>query len=114
MQQQLLLDGILLTSAYYCIHRARRKLDLLPRKPKPGLLVKAAADFQIDLRHSIFIGDSETDAQAAQAAGCKPVLFGSGLEAAAFGTRDWPEDLAHSPSAAELFDVVARCLPARR
>ena len=45
------------------------------RKPKPGLLLKAARDFNIDLSHSIMIGDSESDIQAGQNAGCKESIL---------------------------------------
>jgi D-glycero-D-manno-heptose 1,7-bisphosphate phosphatase len=109
MHRQLLLDGVSLTAAYYCIHRSDE--NCLCRKPKPGLLREAAADFDIDLRQSVLIGDSDTDIQAALAAGCKPVQFGSRLKPSV-DSKNSVENLAHSPSAAELFDVVAKCLPA--
>src|SRR5271170_3976137 len=88
MQQALLSDGTPLAAAYYCIHRADEKCPC--RKPKPGLLEQAAADFRIDLGRSIFIGDSASDVQAAQAVGCKPVLFGAGLKAAS-SPPEWPQ-----------------------
>jgi D-glycero-D-manno-heptose 1,7-bisphosphate phosphatase len=75
MNQALLEDGTPLAAAYYCIHKADD--NCLCRKPKPALLQSAAGDFNIDLSRSIFIGDSATDVQAALAAGCAPVLFGS-------------------------------------
>ena len=104
MQQALLSDGTPLAAAYYCIHRPDENCPC--RKPKPGLLVKAAADFHIDLRRSIFIGDSTSDVQAAQAAGCQPVLFG-GLESSSSFT--WP-NLPTAVTASALFNVVARFL----
>ena len=75
MREVLLEDGTPLAAAYYCIHRQDE--NCICRKPKPGLLQAAAEDFNIDLSRSVFIGDSETDLQAARAAGCVPVLFGS-------------------------------------
>lgn len=39
------------------------------RKPKPGLLLQAAQALELDLSHSIMIGDALSDLQAAQAAG---------------------------------------------
>ena len=110
MQQALLSDGAALTAAYYCIHRADENCAC--RKPKPGLLEQAAADFHIDLRTSIFIGDSETDVQAARAAGCQPVLFGTGI-AASSTTPESLQDVSQAPTADELFAVVARCVEAR-
>jgi D-glycero-D-manno-heptose 1,7-bisphosphate phosphatase len=79
MNEALLADGTTLAAAYYCPHRIE---DHCPcRKPKPALLLSAAADFNIDLSRSIFIGDSETDVLAAQAADCAPILLGSGAHA---------------------------------
>jgi len=75
MQQVLAGDGTSLMAAYYCTHKIE---DNCPcRKPKPGLLFSAAADFNIDLIRSIFVGDSDTDLRAARAAGCASLLFGS-------------------------------------
>jgi D-glycero-D-manno-heptose 1,7-bisphosphate phosphatase len=78
MYQELAHDGTFLTAAYYCPHQIE---DHCPcRKPKPALLLSAAADFNIDLTRSIFVGDSNTDVQAARAAGCGSVLFGSDID----------------------------------
>ncbi|MBV8280934.1 MAG: HAD family hydrolase [Candidatus Eremiobacteraeota bacterium] len=44
------------------------------RKPKPGMLLRAAADYDIDLRASWMIGDRLLDMQAGRAAGCRCVL----------------------------------------
>jgi D-glycero-D-manno-heptose 1,7-bisphosphate phosphatase len=75
MNEALLADCTTLAAAYYCPHRIE---DHCPcRKPKPALLQAAAHDFNINLSRSILIGDSDTDIQAARAAGCASVLFGS-------------------------------------
>lgn len=83
MNEELVADGTSLAAAYYCPHRIED--DCPCRKPKPALLLSAAADFNIDLSRSIFIGDSETDVQAARAAGCAPLLLGPGVH----GGSDW-------------------------
>src|SRR5271167_4376235 len=116
MQQALLSDGTPLAAAYYCIHRPDENCPC--RKPKPGLLVKAAADFHIDLCRSIFIGDSATDVEAAQAAGCQPVLLGAGLNfgtgpKAASGSLEGLQELSQARTANDLFEVAAKCLQAR-
>jgi len=54
------------------------KVDCECRKPKPGLLLKAAVDFNIDLANSWMIGDGENDIKAGKAAGCKTALIGKG------------------------------------
>lgn len=74
-QQGAYLDGI-----YICPHhpdkgfegeRPEYKIVCDCRKPKPGLLLNAAKDFNIDLSQSYMIGDSDNDVEAGQNAGCK-------------------------------------------
>ncbi len=80
--------GALIDSIYYCLHHPdsgqvvnRQYLaDCDCRKPKPGLLLRAAKDLDIDLRNSWMVGDSLTDIQAGRAAGCNTVLIGEHLE----------------------------------
>lgn len=48
------------------------------RKPKPGLLVRAAARDGIDLSRSFMVGDRFRDVEAGNAAGCRTVLVGNG------------------------------------
>jgi D-glycero-D-manno-heptose 1,7-bisphosphate phosphatase len=50
------------------------------RKPQPGLLLKAAACYGLDLARCIFVGDSITDLQAAAAAGCPCLLVRTGRQ----------------------------------
>lgn len=61
---------------YYCPHL--KEDDCGCRKPKPGMLLKAAAELKIDLARSIFIGDSKSDMETARAAGCGAILVLSG------------------------------------
>ena len=79
-------DGAYLDAIYYCPHHPHRgypgeveelKIDCECRKPKPGMLFKAAEDFNIDLPQSWMIGDGENDVKAGKAAGCKTVLIGT-------------------------------------
>ncbi|HWY30222.1 MAG TPA: HAD-IIIA family hydrolase [Candidatus Acidoferrum sp.] len=57
---------------YYCPHDWDEGCEC--RKPKPGMLFQAQHDFNLDLSRTLFIGDDERDAQAAEAAGCLPAL----------------------------------------
>ena len=101
MNEALLADGTSLAAAYYCPHRIE---DHCPcRKPKPALLFGAAADFNIDLSRSIFIGDSDTDVQAARAAGCASVLFGSDASLQPASPSDHPA----ARRAVDLYAVIA-------
>ena len=60
-------------SIYYCPHTPEENCSC--RKPKPGLLIKATNDFGINLEESYFIGDSESDLNAAKEAICKGILL---------------------------------------
>ena len=51
--------------------RPEYKCDCECRKPKPGLLLQAAKELNIDLSKSFMIGDSENDVLAGKNAGCK-------------------------------------------
>ena len=51
--------------------RPEYKYDCECRKPKPGLLLQAAKEYNIDLSHSVMIGDSGNDVMAGKAAYCK-------------------------------------------
>ncbi|HXD18239.1 MAG TPA: HAD family hydrolase [Vicinamibacterales bacterium] len=50
------------------------------RKPKPGMLVDAAADWQVELRRSFMVGDRWRDIDAGRAAGCRTILVGGGYD----------------------------------
>lgn len=79
-------DGAYLDAIYYCPHhpdkgyegeRVEYKIDCECRKPKPGMLLQAAKDFNIDLASSYMIGDSKNDILAGKNAGCKTVYIGN-------------------------------------
>ena len=82
-------EGAYLDAIYYCPHhphkgyegeRPELKIDCDCRKPKPGMLLKATADFNIDLSQSWMVGDGENDVKAGLNAGCKTALIGQGKE----------------------------------
>jgi len=58
---------------YFCPHTPSEKCKC--RKPKPGLIIQAINDFNIDISQSFMIGDSKTDIEAAKSAGCKGILL---------------------------------------
>jgi len=102
LHETLSTDGTTINAYYYCVHKADDGCDC--RKPRPGLLVRAAVDFRVDMTRSIFIGDSETDVQAAWAAGCEPILFGSGVRKSS-GLEDWAAGVAIASTAEMLYQV---------
>ena len=56
---------------YHCPHTPLE--NCFCRKPNPGLLKKAIDDFSIDVTHSWFIGDSDSDILAGESVGCKTI-----------------------------------------
>lgn len=92
MESDLAQAGAWLDDIYYCPHHPDKgypdenpeyKIDCDCRKPKPGMLLQAAADYHIDVSKSWMIGDNERDIEAGHAAGCKivGVATGKGLKA---------------------------------
>lgn len=89
---------------YYCAHHPDENCDC--RKPKPGMYLQALKDFNADPKHTLVIGDSLRDLEAADAAGCQSVLVKTGK-----GERT----LAKHPELkvgmfADLADAIARKL----
>lgn len=81
--------GAYVDAIYFCPHHPHRgyagevaelKIDCDCRKPKPGMLLKAAEDFNIDLENSWMVGDSENDIKAGRNAGCKTAFINSKFE----------------------------------
>lgn len=79
-------EGAYIDAIYYCPHhphkgyegeRPELKVDCECRKPKPGMLLEAARNFNIDLSKSWMVGDGENDIRAGQNAGCKTALIGN-------------------------------------
>lgn len=62
-------------AVYYCPHEKHPPCQC--RKPRPGMLLRAAQDHGIDLANSWMIGDSEADVEAGKAAGCKTIRIRS-------------------------------------
>ena len=57
---------------YYCPHIPDDNCNC--RKPKPGLLIQAANDYNIDLQNSWMIGDHDRDVQSGLNAGCNSIM----------------------------------------
>lgn len=82
-------EAAYIDAIYFCPHhphkgysgeRVELKYDCDCRKPKPGMLLRAANDFNIDLSKSWMVGDGENDIKAGISAGCKTVLIGHSEE----------------------------------
>jgi histidinol-phosphate phosphatase family protein len=65
------------------------KVDCDCRKPRPGLLIRAAARYNIDLGRSIMLGDSEADIRAAASVGCAAARNKTNVVPAISVVEDW-------------------------
>lgn len=107
MQNLVVAQGGHIEAIYVCPHGPDN--DCTCRKPKPGLLQQFAEDQQIDLKTTVFIGDSYRDIQAAQAVGAMPILVKTGK-----GQKTLTQ---HPDLTIEIFDTLydaARYLGTRR
>ncbi|SVA35058.1 uncharacterized protein METZ01_LOCUS87912, partial [marine metagenome] len=66
-------EGVRLSASYYCPHHPDDNCQC--RKPRTGLLERASMELDIDLRTSVMVGDSESDADAGAASGCRAILI---------------------------------------
>lgn len=90
------LDGI-----YACPHHLEGVIPELSvacdcRKPKPGMLLQAAADLQLDLGRSWLVGDILDDVEAGNRAGCRTVLVDLGTEPFPTASNRRPSFVARS------------------
>ncbi len=81
VRDELKRHGGSLDAEYYCLHHPdalvkKYRLDCDCRKPKPGLLLRAAKENDIDLGRSFFVGDALVDVKAGRAAGCRTIFLG--------------------------------------
>ncbi len=65
-------------AVYVCFHDGSGNCDC--RKPSPGLLLRAAYEWNLDLRQSFMVGDRWRDIDAGAAAGCRTILVEYGYD----------------------------------
>lgn len=100
MDGELIRFGASVDAYYFCPHHPEYKSDVngktcVCRKPLPGMLIKAAADFSLDIPASFIIGDRLADVQAGLNAGCRPLLVRTGYGA---------EEAANLPAGVPVYD----------
>ncbi len=103
--------GVAIDAVYYCPHHPMYgsegyKVDCNCRKPKPGMIDRAAADFDIDLRRSWVIGDNEPDIKLAANAGLRSVLVRTGYG----GALAAQEHVCANIVAADLYEAAERII----
>lgn len=77
------------------------KLDSFDRKPNPGMLLKAAQEWDIDLKKSVIVGDKNSDIKAGITAGCQAYLVLTG-----YGKNEQINETDNVTVAKNLADVV--------
>jgi D-glycero-D-manno-heptose 1,7-bisphosphate phosphatase len=99
LRELLAAKGATLDGIYYCPYHPEGTVpeyrqDSDWRKPKPGMLLAAAQEMDIDLSRSWMIGDSDRDVQAGRSAGCKTILIGSAAAESADPEKTKPDYVA--------------------
>ena len=94
VERQLGEHGARLDALYVCVHHPTAgsppyRVACDCRKPKPGLLRRAAEEMGLDLTRSVMVGDKPSDVEAGHAAGASGVLVLTG-----YGRGEW-EYLRH-------------------
>jgi D-glycero-D-manno-heptose 1,7-bisphosphate phosphatase len=109
IREQLAQSGVSFDSVQYCPHLPEARIpdyrrDCDCRKPRPGMILAAAAELDIDLSRSFLVGDRKSDIDAGRAAGvghCVLVRSGPTLSAADVLLAD------------AVYDDLARCVAAQ-
>jgi len=69
MNERFLQKGIHISEVYFCPHLPAISGECQCRKPNPGMILDAVDKFDIDVKHSVLIGDKERDIEAGLNAG---------------------------------------------
>jgi D-glycero-D-manno-heptose 1,7-bisphosphate phosphatase len=83
LAQELAKEGARLDAIYSCFHHPEAHVEAYRlrcecRKPRPGLLLQAASEMDLDLPRSWLIGDRLLDIETAQTAGARGILVLTG------------------------------------
>jgi D-glycero-D-manno-heptose 1,7-bisphosphate phosphatase len=98
MQRELEKSGARLTAIYYCPHASADACDC--RKPKLGMVRRAAEEHSIDLQRSFFVGDRRSDIELGHNAGGKSILVRTG-----YGEGEFTWQMGKWPKAPEFVAI---------
>lgn len=101
--------GVRFDGLYYCPHHPdgvipRFALHCTCRKPRPGMLQRAAADLDLDLARSWLVGDILDDVEAGNRVGCKTILVDLGTESLPTASERWPRFV--SPDTLHALQII--------
>lgn len=87
LRERLRAEGVDIEAIYYCPFHPKGSVEFYRqdsplRKPRPGMILQAAAEHQLALPASFAIGDKKSDILAGQAAGCRTILVRTGARGA--------------------------------
>jgi D-glycero-D-manno-heptose 1,7-bisphosphate phosphatase len=106
-----------LDAIYFCPHHPDFGVPCDCRKPAPGMLLRAAAEHDLDLGRCWLIGDTAGDIEAGRAAGCRTVLVRTGYGTqteAALDTRSRPDAVQDDIGAAVRYILAQDSATATR
>lgn len=107
LQAELSVYGVQIDAFYLCPHHPDYSDGLCGcRKGAPGMLLQAAADYDIDLAASWMIGDKRTDVEAGNRAGCRSILVRTGYGGVA--GEGVPADTLIADSLSDAVDMILR------
>lgn len=115
LDTELAKDGAYLDELYYCPHHPEQgwdgevadlKITCECRKPRPGMLLRAAEEHNVDLRNSWLIGDRFADLAAAREVGAKTALVSTGHAGQDRDKFDFTPDLEVPDFAAAIDHIL--------
>lgn len=118
VRRELVALGVRLDGVYHCPHHPEGSVAAWAigcdcRKPAPGLIHRAAADLDLDLARSWFVGDILDDVEAGRRAGCRTVLVDLGSESPPKTPLRRPDHVARdTPHALRLAAAAAGLIAA--
>ena len=111
LRAELALNGAKLDAIYYCPHHPSAgkppyRAECNCRKPKPGMILKAKEELDIDLNQSYMVGDKISDVEFGQKLGLKSVMVmtGYGIGEYEHQRHDWK--VTPDFMAADLLEAV--------
>ncbi|MER3521504.1 MAG: hypothetical protein C4317_04610, partial [Acidimicrobiia bacterium] len=109
------IEKVCITAWYYCFHHPEALVEGWRaicdcRKPRPGMIYKAAEDLSIDLRQSFLIGNMWSDIVAANRAGVRGILIESTPAKTAVDPYVESTEAVPWSVARDLFDAAEKIL----